>query len=244
MTPKIVKGYTYQVELNQVVSDTILSNIMWYEGKKLVKEERYWIGEDGRNIERITYTNDGDIKKKEYILNDSTHVQSSEFERDDKGQLTKQILSYNNNTQIINQENIYNKKGQLVETIGRLENMPKAMADKFASYSKCKYDKEGNLIELAQSTKTEKIQLLTFKYDKNANRIEETTISYKDNQKFTTKFFYNNKNQTIKKEVFQNDKWDFTVETNWQNNIIESQKTYYAPYTKEEYHEVVFFEIE
>lgn len=240
---RIVKGYMYQVEQNQITSDTVLSAIKWYdENNKLAKEERYWTGEEGKNIERIIYTIKGDIKSKKYILNDSTHVQSSEFERDEKGELSRQILSYNGNVQIINQENIYSKNGKLVETIGRFENAPKELADKFTSYSKYKYDEKGNLIELNQSTKSEKLTLITYKYDRNNNLIEELTLNYKNGETFKTTYIYNKDNQVIKKDVYQNEEWDFTTETEWQNGIITTQITYYSPFTKEEYHEFTFYE--
>ncbi|WP_338814318.1 hypothetical protein V9L05_02920 [Bernardetia sp. Wsw4-3y2] len=209
--------------------------------KKVLKEERYWIGEEGRNIERITYTKNEDIQKKEYILNDSTHFQSSEFERDEKGELSRQILSYNGNTQIINQENKYNKEEKLIESIGRFENAPKKVADEFTTYSKYKYDEKGNLIELNQSTKNEKITLITYKYDNNNNLVEEISLNYKNNEKFKTTCLYDKDNQVIKKDVYQNDEWDFTTETIWEHGIIKSQTTYYAPYLKEEYNEVTFF---
>lgn len=234
----------YQIEQNQVTSDTILSAVKWYNNTKLMKEERYWTGEEGKNIERIIYTKNGDVKSKKYILNDSTHIQTNEFERDEKGELSKQILSYNGDRRVINQENIYDKNGKLIETIGRFENAPKEMADEFTSYSKCKYDKKGNLIELSQSTKKEKLTLITYKYDKNRNLIEELTLNYKNGKKFKTAYIYDEYNQVIKKEVYQNDEWDFTTETIWEDGIIKTQKTYYAPFTKEEYHEVTFFEEE
>ncbi|AFM03142.1 hypothetical protein Fleli_0679 [Bernardetia litoralis DSM 6794] len=240
---KIVKGYMYQVEQNQITSDTVLSTIKWYNNKKLVKEENYWTGEEGKNIERIIYTNNGEIKSKKYILNDSTHIQKTEFERDEKGELSRQILSYNDDHRIINQENMYNKNNKIIESIGRFENVPKEMADEFTSYSKYKYDTKGNLIELSQSTQKEKLTLITYKYDENKNLIEELTLNYKNSEKFKTVYFYDKDNQIIKKEIYQNDEWDFTMETFWKDGIIESQKTYYAPFTKEEYHEITFFEI-
>ncbi|WP_375560507.1 hypothetical protein ACE193_22895 [Bernardetia sp. OM2101] len=241
---RIVKGYMYQVEQNQITSDTVLSALKWYdESNKLAKEERYWIGEEGKNIERIIYTKNQDVKKKEYILNDSSFFQSSEFERDEYNQLLRQILTNNEEVKTINQENIYDKNGNLIETIGRFEGVPKEFAKKYASYTKNKYDKKGNLIELTQAMGKEKIRLITYKYDKNNNLIEELSLDFKTDEKFKLIYSYNDENQVIKKEVYQNEEWDFTTETEWQNGIIKTQKTYYAPFTKEEYHEVTFFEV-
>ena len=237
----------YQVEQNQVTSDTVLSAIKWYEDENIIKEEMYWLGEEGKNIERISYTKNGDIKKKEYILNDSSYFKSSEFERDKYNQLLKQILTNNKDVRVINQKNTYDKQGKLIETIGKFEGMPKELADKYASRTTNKYDKNGNLIELAQFMNKEKVRLITYKYDEKNNLIQELSIDYEGGERgeeFKVNYTYNNENKTIKKTVYQNNEWDFTTETVWKNGIISTQRTYFAPYTKEEYHEVTYFEIE
>ena len=97
------------------------------------------------------------------------------------------------------------------------------------------------MIELNQSTKNEKITLITYKYDNSNNLVEEISLIYKNNEKFKTIYLYDKDNQVIKKDIYQNDEWDFTTETIWERGIIKSQTTYYAPYLKEEYNEVTFF---